>query len=308
MSKSNSENMNSKSQCLNNLVSFGDSNYQPLAEVLASLEGLLPPESVTLADSVLPLNDSVGKQKSIIKVPSDEWILPPGYCYEVLSKTLSDGSKQDVFPSYSLGLSALQDACNSEFDCQHPYIVTAAGDKLYVPLTASQTCAAKLLQPELLDLWFDTCSGVLYKSEGKDDLVKRIKVILFCERLSALDSSFNKPYLSMDYDAVLVDGKNVFELLVDDTYNHRLDKKDALEHKGLLVAFNNAHDVLEKFCDKVYESGKQTGFFVLEKAKEDQLRALGVGLNDWFNSDLVGRLNLLNDSRFVRVARAKNFP
>ena len=41
MSRLNPKNMNS-GDCLNNLVNFGDSNYQPLKEVLKSLEGLEP--------------------------------------------------------------------------------------------------------------------------------------------------------------------------------------------------------------------------------------------------------------------------
>jgi len=46
MSNLNSENQMLNGRCLNNLVNFGDSNYQPLAEVLASLEGLVPPEPI----------------------------------------------------------------------------------------------------------------------------------------------------------------------------------------------------------------------------------------------------------------------
>jgi len=302
MSRLNPKNMNS-GDCLNNLVNFGDSNYQPLKDVLKSLEGLLPPEIVSRKDP---------DPKSVSKIvvsgsASGVFVLPSGYCYEVLSQTLADGSKQDVFPSYSLGLSALQDACNSELDCKHPYILMADKKKLYVPLTFSQTCAARLLQPELLDKWFDTSSGVLYKSEGENVSVKRIKVILFCEQLYTLQSLFNNPYLSMNYDSVLVDGENVFELLVDDTYNCYLEKTVALEHKGLLVAFDNNYVVLEKFCNKVYECGKQTGFFVLEKVGEDQLRAWRVG-DDYWSSSLSGDNSLSLNTRFLRVARQKNIP
>jgi len=52
--------MSSKPETLNNLVSFGDSNYQPLADVLASLEGLVPfgmsdkNASAVLLDEPLP--------------------------------------------------------------------------------------------------------------------------------------------------------------------------------------------------------------------------------------------------------------
>jgi len=156
------------------------------------------------------------------------------------------------------------------------------------PTTVKELAQARLDEPELFNLGFDTCTAIAY---GKDSF----KIIPISKELLNLSKDFRDSYVKVDYKKI-----KAKEIKIDNTFNRLLTKEEVLSHKGWLALFEGDKELLKRHADKVFENKEMAmGFWIY--LINNSMRAVYV-INLDYNSDANGGNNLDDSGRFLRVA------
>lgn len=201
--------------------------------------------------------------------------------------------------TYGKALAALREAYARGEAGLQPQFVKDDGSSVIRPLTFEETIdsivnAYESGNTELLAHWNDTCTGIAYKAGTTE-----FKIIPVSQELILLHQDFSQLFVTADYGS-----QQGTELDKNKgKYNVPLTKTEVLEHDGWLEAVRDK-SLLKAFRDIVFAERKTNvamGFYVRGNPQQDQLRALAVYYLD-SSSGAYGRLNLVDDARFVRVS------
>jgi len=190
---------------------------------------------------------------------------------------------------YGTALKNLRRACEEDKDSRQPLL-----DGIPRPLTLKESFIARIMQPELWNVYLDTIVGIAYSAEDKN----KFKINPICRELAGLSESFDGSYLPINYT-----GFNGVELDKREAlYNKLLSREQFLApHPAWYAALEGDIDLMRAIADHVYTESRRSvlRFYLYDNPQEDQLRHLFVNDSDY--SGAVGSYNLYNDCRFLRV-------
>ena len=200
--------------------------------------------------------------------------------------------------SYSAALQTLraQYASAPEKYPHHPTIIV--DDQIFPrPLTMLKNLEMRLAHPELLDIFFDSCTGIAYQANSRMS-----KLIPVCLDLCALPQDFKDSFLPTPYASL--QGTELD--LSHGVYDQLLGFDTVLSHPFWLAVFNNDVPKLTRYRDLVFNTffsdkaaaSKSMGVFVRTNVTQNELRALYVNFISYDSS--ISGSGLLNDNaRFL---------
>ncbi|MFH1439434.1 MAG: hypothetical protein ABIG89_02635 [Candidatus Woesearchaeota archaeon] len=194
--------------------------------------------------------------------------------------------------TYAQATSALVTACQEDRLSAQP---TAFGKPR--GLTFLELYVARKMNEDLWNTSFDTCMGIAY---SKDDNL-RFKVSPVCKELIEIPADYNiagLPVVYADFDGVELDRS-------EGTFNTLFTSRDQLMASQFYdIAFEGNSAIKEYAAKKMFDNFEYRnafGIWLLNFVNEDQIRGIWVYDRD-DGSSAGGNLNLLNYSRFLRVA------
>ena len=247
---------------------------------------ILPPQSILRTDTDNLIRKLVPRP---IETPVDDVSSAPvSSCgYEVIEDN-----------SYSAALQTLRVQYASAPDRYSPHPTITVGDQIFPrPLTMLENLEMCLAHSELLNIYFDSCTGIAYLANSRMS-----KLIPVCLDLCALPNDFKDFFLPTPYASL--QGTELD--LSKSVYDQLLGFDTVLNHSFWLAVFNNDVPKLTRYRDLVFNTkfsdkaaaSKAMGVFVRTNVTQDELRALCV--NDvTFDSILSGSGNLDGIARFL---------
>jgi len=200
--------------------------------------------------------------------------------------------------SYLAALQKLRAQYTSAPDRYSPHpTLEINGNKVPRPLTLLETLEMRLARSELLDLFFYSCTGIVYLANSRMS-----KLIPVCSELCALPKDFKDSFLPTPYASL--QGTELD--LSHGVYDQLLGFDTVLSHPFWLAVFNNDVPKLTRYRDLVFQTrfkdkaaaSNAMGVFVRTNVTQDELRALYVnGIS--YGSDLVGDGSLDDVARFL---------
>jgi hypothetical protein len=222
-------------------------------------------------------------------------------------------------PTYAKGVEALKLHLQNTPSNAHPQFELPNGSNIYRPLTFKENIEARVNEynkdnnidgskktfeqkTELFNNWIDSCTAIVYEKN-----TTKFKIIPICEKLINIDADSNSEFLTAEYSKILG-----VELDFDNKlYNQDLSLQQVINHPAWLEALDNDTKLLENYAKITfnilktkYEKELGMGFYIRQKPKTEELRALYV--NDLDNdSAAVGDYYLNNVARFLLVAKSQ---
>ena len=192
--------------------------------------------------------------------------------------------------SYGSALKNLRDACAEDKNSKQPLL-----DGIPRPLTLKESFIARIMQPELWNVYLDTLLGVAYSSQDKN----KFKINQVCRELAGLSEGVDRSYLPIDYNGfngIELDRRNAL-------YNRLLTREQFLApHPAWYAALEGDTDLMKAIADHVYTEQRRSalGFVLCDAPQKDQLRHLCVDSID-NNSNADSYYDLVDGCCFLMV-------
>ena len=306
--------------------------YQNISEVRSELQKIkaqaqhrvfAQPKSPT-APSIHPSTGAGASQQVAAGPPNYGIIIPSGCPFAQDSIFYFDPADGTTHSNYALGLVKFTKACDGDLKSRQllmkvtrpgPLGIGTRSQDVAVPLTVLENYFAEMMQPDLLECWKFTRSVKAYPDNNNTEFKIATEYNALIEFLMH-NPNHDKPGIPLSMlPEKTYDQFPGFRLLKKDSiYDRPQTRTEAVNNEALLVLTNNRPDVIGARFDLAinYYNRKHPGSNISEamgvypldnSSGEAQVRALGVGYDNWNYCSLGGRYLLNSVSRFVRVAQ-----